>query len=180
MQHRQCSLSDSAAAVFLVALCTAAGSLAMQVSKRAEPASSGASKSFTVQLPGSEPKGKDSYICSGFEVNDLVGEDNPIFMTKFEPVHAVAERAHHMILYTCDGVPGSKLWDCGHHRVCGSGSPGIVYAWAKNADPTVLPPDVSFEIDRRRHKYFVLQVHYVDELEDKDYTGLKMTYTTEP
>ena len=53
----------------------------------------------------------------------------------------------------------------------------IVYAWAKNADPMVMPEGVSFEMDRTRRKFFVLQVHYVNELPDKDYTGLKISYT---
>ena len=52
-----------------------------------------------------------------------------------------------------------------------------MYAWAKNADPMVMPEGVSFEMDRTRRKFFVLQVHYVEELPDKDYTGLKISYT---
>jgi hypothetical protein len=177
--------SKSAVIVFLAAaaVLAASPSLSLQVSKRGEPdTNSKTEKSFTVELPGAVPKGKDSYICSGFKIEETVGADNPIFMTKFEPVNAEADRAHHMILYLCDSASAGKgkTYDCGHHMVCGSGSPSIVYAWAKNADPTVLPDDVSFEIDRSKHKYFVLQVHYVNEIEGKDYTGLNISYITEP
>ena len=45
------------------------------------------------------------------------------FMTRFEPVNAASERAHHMLLYTCDGIVNDGTWDCRHHRVCGSGGP---------------------------------------------------------
>ena len=44
-------------------------------------------------------------------------------MTRFEPVNAASERAHHMLLYTCDGIVNDGTWDCRHHRVCGSGGP---------------------------------------------------------
>ena len=78
------------ATIAVVALAMAASpSLSMDLTKRGEPQSKGdsaAEKSFAVQLPGAEPKGKDSYICSGFDVKSLVGDqDNPIFMTRFEP-----------------------------------------------------------------------------------------------
>jgi hypothetical protein len=38
------------------------------------------------------------------------------------------------------------------------GGSSIMFAWAKNAPPTVLPKDVGFKIDTTQRKYLVLQV----------------------
>ena len=51
-----------------------------------------------------------------------------------------------------------------------------MYAWAKDAPPTILPPDVGFKLEDS-DGYIVLQVHYAHGLEEKDYTGLRMTFT---
>ncbi len=64
-----------------------------------------------------------------------------------------------------------------HHATC-NGMSSIMYAWAKDAPPTQLPPDVGFKLDDD-DGYLVLQVHYAHPLPDKDYTGLRMTYSEE-
>ena len=146
-RDRSAALTAVFSFVVLAALC---GSSMGRVSKRGEPSSSEVrgrlllnnsdrapkrfciqasppsadGTSFTMTMKGAEPKGKDSYICSGFKINDTVpGGDPSFFVTRFEPVNAASERAHHMILYTCDGVVNEETWDCRHHQVCGSGGP---------------------------------------------------------
>ena len=74
-----------------------------------------------------------------------------------------------------------EIWDCRHHQVC-NGKTATLYAWAKNAEATSMPEGVSFKLDPEHKdvdKWFVLQVHYVNELDDEDHTGLKLTYQTE-
>jgi len=58
----------------------------------------------------------------------------------------------------------------------------IIYAWAKNAPPTVLPKDVGFRIGVESNiKNLVLQVHYAHPLPEgtQDHSGFKVFVTPE-
>jgi hypothetical protein len=58
----------------------------------------------------------------------------------------------------------------------------IIYAWAKNAAPTVLPKDVGFRIGPESGiKNLILQVHYAHPLPEgtKDTSGFKIHVTSE-
>ncbi|TRY67348.1 hypothetical protein TCAL_12467 [Tigriopus californicus] len=143
------------------------------------PAQAGMGSSFTVNMPGVKPQGQDSYLCTAFKVSDLPVESHPFYITRFEPSQARGERAHHMLFYGCNkpfGYKPGETWDCRHHTVCQEGS-SVMYAWAKNAPPTTLPADVSFAMVDT--PYFVLQVHYVNSLEEADNTGLQLYYQTQ-
>jgi hypothetical protein len=66
-----------------------------------------------------------------------------------------------------------------------SGPTRILYAWAKNADGTRLPPSVGFRIGgpgKSRVKYLIIQVHYANKLAPgvRDYTGLDLEITSQP
>uniref|UniRef100_A0A674A0N7 Peptidylglycine alpha-amidating monooxygenase n=1 Tax=Salmo trutta TaxID=8032 RepID=A0A674A0N7_SALTR len=81
----------------------------------------------------------------------------------FEP-HASMETAHHMLLYGCrTPVSTTNYWDCGSVKGTCEDEASIMYAWARNAPPTRLPPDVGFKVGgKSRITYFVLQIHYGD------------------
>jgi len=131
-------------------------------------------------MPGARPKVDDSYICSGFDVPLMTGTNDSVYVTGFMP-DADANRAHHMLLYSCSEPlehPG-KTYDCLHHTLC-KGMSSIMFAWAKNAPPTVLPKDVAFKINPEQTRYLVLQVHYVHPIEEADHTTLSLSYSTEP
>lgn len=143
------------------------------------PAQNEGDLSFTINMPGVKPQGTDSYLCTAFRVTDLSVETHPFFVTRFKPSQARGERAHHMLLYGCNdpfSVEPGQTWDCRHHTVCKDGS-AIMYAWAKNAPSTVLPADVSFPVGDKQ--FLVLQVHYVDSLDDPDNTGIQLYYQTQ-
>ena len=146
------------------------------LSAAAVPAS-GSEGSFTIAMPGARPKGHDSYLCHGFDLNEVMPVETA-FVTRFEAVNASADRVHHMLLYTCD-KPASGVFDCAHHAVCRGSRSQILFAWAKNAPALELPKDVAFEVSRTSTKFLVLQMHYVNELPDPDYGGLTMHYQTE-
>ena len=58
-------------------------------------------------MPGAEPSREDDYLCSAFDVMALSGAaDNKteLHVTGFKP-GAEAEKAHHMLLYTCCSTP---------------------------------------------------------------------------
>lgn len=60
-----------------------------------------------------------------------------------------------------------------------------MYAWAKNAAGTKMPPQVGFRIGgtgKSRVKYLVVQVHYATKLApgERDYTGLDLEITSQP
>uniref|UniRef100_A0A8C8JLT6 Peptidylglycine alpha-amidating monooxygenase n=1 Tax=Oncorhynchus tshawytscha TaxID=74940 RepID=A0A8C8JLT6_ONCTS len=77
----------------------------------------------------------------------------------FEP-HASMDTAHHMLLYGCR-TPVSTTNYCVKGTCEDEAS--IMYAWARNAPPTRLPPDVGFKVGgKSRITYFVLQIHYGD------------------
>ncbi|KAK6968843.1 alpha-amidating enzyme precursor 2 [Biomphalaria glabrata] len=94
---------------------------------------------------------------------------------------ANAATAHHMLLYGCDGEPFStdSIWNC--PPICKNGQPTIMFPWAKNAPPTVMPKGVGLRVGRKTSiKTIVLQVHYakiLEDLEPADNSGLKL-YTT--
>ena len=59
----------------------------------------------------------------------------------------------------------------------------ILFAWAKNAPPTQLPPDVGSRIGGKSAvQYLVLQIHYAHALPqgEKDYSGMDLQVTTQP
>ncbi|XP_076055951.1 peptidyl-glycine alpha-amidating monooxygenase B-like isoform X2 [Oratosquilla oratoria] len=131
-------------------------------------------------MPGVTPQVHDAYWCTAMALNETVEE----WVIKYEPI-ASANRAHHMLLFGCTDVNGAYFnngwWDCGHHGVCANGR--IMYAWAKNAPSTHLPPDVGFRIGGTSGiRYLTLQIHYANPLEDgiKDHSGLQMTMTQIP
>ena len=53
--------------------------------------------------------------------------------------------------------PEGEIYNCGHHALCQVPS-SIMYAWAKDAPPTSLPPDVGFQLDEEDDGYVVMQV----------------------
>ena len=64
--------------------------------------------------------------------------------------------------------------DCIHHSIC-RGETHIMYAWAKDAPPTLLPPDVAFKLDP--DEYIVLQIHYADQFSEPDQTSVTVRTT---
>ena len=136
-----------------------------------------------LEMPGARPRQDDDYLCSAFDVMALSGAaDNSteIHVTGFSP-GADANRAHHMLLYTCDEplkAPG-EVYDCLHHSLC-KGGQSIMFAWAKNAPATTLPAGVSFKVNPKERRFLVLQVHYAHKLEDEDHTSLSLSYQVQP
>ena len=154
------------------------------VSLAGEPIHSGArGASLDLVMPGAQPSRDDDYLCSAFDVKSLTQEaDNStvLHVTGFIP-NADANKAHHMLLYTCNNpvvLPG-KAYDCLHHSICRDGQ-SIMFAWAKNAPATTLPPGVSFTLDPSVKRYLVLQVHYAHQVTEPDYTALSLSYTPTP
>uniref|UniRef100_A0A0P6GTR0 peptidylglycine monooxygenase n=1 Tax=Daphnia magna TaxID=35525 RepID=A0A0P6GTR0_9CRUS len=138
---------------------------------------------YQLRMPGVVPERDDDYICTAFKLDP----EKEMYITQFR-VEGTAERAHHMILSGCAGVftssPDTPSWNCGSHATC-TGSTRILYAWAKNAAGTRLPPSVGFRIGgtgKSRVKYLVVQVHYATKLPpgERDYTGLDLEITFEP
>uniref|UniRef100_A0A6Q2Z5S0 Peptidylglycine alpha-amidating monooxygenase n=1 Tax=Esox lucius TaxID=8010 RepID=A0A6Q2Z5S0_ESOLU len=102
-------------------------------------------------------------------------------MLDFEP-HASMETAHHMLLYGCR-TPVSTTTYCVKGTCEDEAS--IMYAWARNAPPTKLPPDVGFKVGgKSRITYFVLQIHYGDVRAFRDHhrdcSGLTLHMTSKP
>ncbi|XP_063239153.1 peptidylglycine alpha-hydroxylating monooxygenase isoform X2 [Bacillus rossius redtenbacheri] len=103
--------------------------------------------------------------------------------------------AHHMLLYGCK-TPGSQkaVWNCGEmaqhdnsleaSSPCAAGSQ-VIYAWARDAPPLSLPPEVGFQVGGKSPiQYLVLQVHYahIDQFADgsTDNSGIFLHYTERP
>ena len=100
--------------------------LLVGVSLAGEPVHSGAGgASLDLMMPGAQPSRDDDYLCSAFDVRALTQEaDNStiLHVTGFTP-NADANKAHHMLLYTCNNpveLPG-RAYDCLHHSICRDG-----------------------------------------------------------
>nr|AAD42258.1 alpha-amidating enzyme precursor 1 [Lymnaea stagnalis] len=126
-----------------------------------------------ILMKGAKPKTPDAYLCTAYHVEEIKN-----YIYKFEAV-ANASTAHHMLLYGCDGEPYSSdpIWNC--PAMCKSSQATILFAWAKNAPPTVLPEGVGLRIGTTI-KTLVLQVHYArsfQEEEPADHSGIKIYIT---
>jgi len=151
----------------------------MERQLRGEPSVniSNSSEILALRMPAYTPVKSDDYHCASFALGS-----EQFFITQFR-VEGTAERAHHMLLYECIDVPNhsSSGWDCGHHGVC-RGPSKILFAWAKNAPPTTLPPSVGFRLGGKdKAGYLVLQIHYAHVLPEgeMDQSGMDLVITTE-
>ncbi|XP_029502416.2 peptidyl-glycine alpha-amidating monooxygenase B isoform X2 [Oncorhynchus nerka] len=137
--------------------------------------------SLDVRMPGVSPTASDTYLCVAVPVPTT----RDAYIVDFEP-HASMDTAHHMLLYGC-GIPVSttNYWDCGSVKGTCEDEASIMYAWARNAPPTRLPPDVGFKVGgKSRITYFVLQIHYGDvhafSDHHRDCSGLTLRMTSKP
>ncbi|CAG0902557.1 unnamed protein product [Darwinula stevensoni] len=128
-------------------------------------------KNLTIDIlmPGAHPSEEDSYICTSW----LSEMEDTVYITKFEPL-ASADVVHHMLVFLCSDAksPGTK-WDCGHHQTCEESK--IMFAWAKNAPPLTLPPDVGFRVTPG--SYITVQIHYAkvfSSAEPPDSSGIRL------
>jgi len=130
---------------------------------------------YNLTMPGAQPRSKDEYLCTSVRMKTL-SPDAKMWILRFSAV-TTGNRAHHMILSKCRNPVKNEgeIYDCRHHQTCLDQSK-ILFAWAKHADPTELPFGVAFDTDIDDH--LVLQVHYSEPLDEPDYSGLTLRFTT--
>ncbi|KAF6028885.1 PAM [Bugula neritina] len=122
--------------------------------------SSATQSKMEIRMPNLRPSVEDYYVCTSIKV------PSETYITQYEAL-ADAGTAHHILLFGCD-EPFSydSSWECG--ATCKKRS-SIMFAWAKNADPTKLPPDVGYHIGGHSGvNYIVMQVHYARALTKDD------------
>ncbi|GAB6032429.1 hypothetical protein CHUAL_011067 [Chamberlinius hualienensis] len=129
-----------------------------------------------ILMPGVKPRKNDDYLCTAKPVNA-----KEAYIVKME-AKADSSKAHHILLFACSFyVTNKEYWECGEGFYCPNMK--ILFAWAKNAQPTTLPDNVGFRIGSDNNvNFLVLQVHYVSPLNEKDSSGLtlQMTYQPQP
>lgn len=134
-----------------------------------------------MRMPGVIPSASDTYLCMAVPVPAR----REAYIVDFVP-HATMDTAHHMLLYGCRNPVSTKgYWDCGTEQGTCEDEAKIMYAWARNAPPTKLPPDVGFKVGGdTRITHFVLQIHYGDVSAFRDHhrdcSGLTLTMTSKP
>nr|WLF82755.1 putative peptidyl-glycine alpha-amidating monooxygenase A [Tityus melici] len=144
---------------------------------RAEPPVQKDHFAVNINMPNVKPTEHDSYTCTTkrIDVDDA-------YIIHFEP-SADALRAHHMLLFGCNSLytPSyiyPEYWNCMHSTLCKKMT--IMYAWAKNAPPITLPPDVGFHVGRNSSiHYVILQLHYANPLPEgvSDDSGITLHMT---
>ncbi|ESO86676.1 hypothetical protein LOTGIDRAFT_128636, partial [Lottia gigantea] len=113
----------------------------------------------------------DSYICASYEM-----PQDEVYIVKFEAL-ANASTAHHILLFGCSDGPAltTPTWGC--PPLCKSREQ-IMFAWAKNAPPTVLPKDVGFRVGGGSTiRNIVLQIHYAHSSPYPDQSGIRVYVT---
>lgn len=111
------------------------------------------------------------------------------FSVEFLP-SATVDRTHHILLHVCDepAKPPGETWyenqfcislknfltflfrDCEHTSIC-KGQPKIIYAWARNAPPFALPPNVGVPLGKNNGtNYVVLLMHYTNKFGGRNTT----------
>lgn len=139
--------------------------------------------SVDMRMPGVVPAESDTYLCTAFPVPT----SRDAYVVDFIP-HANMKTVHHMILFGCrTPVSTSSYWDCGSVQGTCKDEASIMYAWARNAPPTILPKDVGFKVGRNSGiSHFVMQIHYGDISAFRDHhrdcsgMTLRMTFTPQP
>ncbi|XP_055869505.1 peptidyl-glycine alpha-amidating monooxygenase A-like [Biomphalaria glabrata] len=113
-------------------------------------------KTQDILMPGAKPNTPDTYLCTTYPVLE-----EELYIYKFEAL-ANAATAHHMLLYGCDGEPFStdSIWNC--PPMCKNGQPTIMFAWAKNAPPTVMPKGVGLRVTGK-HQLRLLYSRYTTQ-----------------
>ncbi|CAG0920970.1 unnamed protein product [Notodromas monacha] len=130
-----------------------------------------------IRMPGASPMETDEYLCA---VNLNKTFDEEVYITKFEPLEASADTIHHMLVFAC--LQGAKIiksntWNCGKLGVC-SGPYKVMFAWAMNAPPVLLPKHVGFHV--AAGTTLAIQIHYARALGKesiKDNSGMRLHYT---
>ncbi|XP_026154050.1 peptidyl-glycine alpha-amidating monooxygenase B isoform X1 [Mastacembelus armatus] len=153
------------------------------MSRTEQPQVSANSHNFSVhiRMPGVVPAGSDTYLCIAFPVPT----SRDAYIVDFIP-HATMDTVHHMLLFGCQTpISTNSYWDCGGAQGTCEDEPSIMYAWARNAQPTKLPKDVGFKVGKNSEMpYFVLQIHYGDFSAFRDHhrdcSGLTLTMTSKP
>ncbi|XP_041372877.1 peptidyl-glycine alpha-amidating monooxygenase B-like [Gigantopelta aegis] len=137
-----------------------------------------AQNTMELKMKGAKPPTPDAYLCSSYPVSD-----KEFYIVKFEAM-ADAMIAHHILVYGCSGQPASSnsIWKC--PAICANNEQQkILFAWAKNAPPTVLPHNVGFRVGGNSGiRTLIIQVHYAhafDASEEKDYSGIRIYLTEE-
>uniref|UniRef100_A0A0R3WWV5 Peptidylglycine monooxygenase n=1 Tax=Hydatigena taeniaeformis TaxID=6205 RepID=A0A0R3WWV5_HYDTA len=131
---------------------------------------------FFATMPGARPKRADEYICTQIPLPRF--KYNPGYVTAFIPI--VNSSVHHIIISACDkwmeGVEASRPGPCD-----GQCRTHILYAWAHNGAPLILPEGTAFEIGRTTPiKSLSMEVHYSQREENPDYATVELTYTPQP
>ncbi|KAF6039893.1 PAM [Bugula neritina] len=132
--------------------------------------SSATQSKMEIRMPNLRPSVEDYYVCTSIKVPSetyiITGELSPLTGKPSMRLWQT-QVAHHILLFGCD-EPFSydSSWECG--ATCKKRS-SIMFAWAKNADPTKLPPDVGYHIGGHSGvNYIVMQVHYARALTKDD------------
>uniref|UniRef100_A0A914L920 Peptidylglycine monooxygenase n=1 Tax=Meloidogyne incognita TaxID=6306 RepID=A0A914L920_MELIC len=123
----------------------------------------------TIKIQGYSPEQNDDYVSVAMKAE-------PGYIVKFEPA-AHADRVHHMLLYGCTtpAYTDKNFWRGG--ATCNTGN-HILYAWARNAPPLVLPENVGFAVGNEGDsvQYIILQIHYATPFEGNviDFSGVTL------
>ena len=141
-------------------------------------------KQFTIQMPGAQPTKKDDYLCSAFNMKNLLPASgrNKIFITGFN-VDANSTNVGHVGLVRCNkaSIEEGKVYSClntAGESLCGSSYNWytLIYDWGKDGGPMKLPIDAGFEVDGE-DDHLIMQVHYKVPLDFKDKTSILITFT---
>ena len=154
-------------------------SLTLILTSAGEPPSIGGKNELKISMPNVTTSGEDGYVCTAFDITTV--SNVPIYATGFHP-ETSADRAHHMLLFTCNTPVQSQVgtsWSCLTAPTCRDQA-NIIYGWAKNADNLKLPDGVSFPLDPEKSRFLVLQVHYANQMVQPDSSGLTLEISQVP
>ncbi|KAL6729395.1 hypothetical protein Aduo_000451 [Ancylostoma duodenale] len=136
-------------------------------------------------MPGVVPQ-TETYVCTSVPLDPEAEH----YLTGYK-ANVASHNAHHILLFGCE-EPGSddEVWDCGEMTAISDGlqraptcknKPAILYAWAKEAPELKLPEGVGFRVGGNSGiNYLVMQVHYMQDRDELDHSGVTIQHTEEP
>ena len=134
------------------------------------------SQSIDITIKGANVTKHDEYLCSAHRLP--VGDT---YIVQFDAIEDIGQ-AHHILLFGCkEPARTTPTWHCG--QICKS-SEQILFAWAKNAPPLILPKDVGFHVSGNSDvQYVVIQIHYAKPLPKNavktDNSGIRLHVTSQ-
>lgn len=107
-----------------------------------------------------------TYACQRFDMPDIVNNADH-HIVRFDPIIDRRDIVHHLIVFSCLTLPPTTdPWECGLEMPAGCKE--FVWGWALGGRSECVPEEAGIPVGRNGPHFFVIQMHYNNELRVAD------------